>query len=498
MRHGSYEPIQTKLVQYRQSTQSSGALKSRARYQIRTACRLVALATLCFVPAPGAFGELAFQQLHEFSTPSPNPTFPVCKLAEGPDGSFYGTSTFGGSNDLGTVFKITHTGVLTTLHSFDGTDSRRPFGGLVLAADGNFYGTATGGGSADHGNVFRIDSSGTLTPVASFGGTNGTAPRGQLIQGIDGCLYGTTQAGGTSELGTVFKVTTNGALTSLISFNGTNGSDPTSGLTLESDGIFYGTTAYGGSNFTGQFTGHGTAFKITTNGVLTTLVYFNVTNGFRPQGGLAKASDGNFYGTTQSGGVFGRGTVFRMTTDGGLNTLASFDGTNGAAPYSGVTQGTDGKFYGVAPYGTVNTNANYGSVGTIYSVTTNGVLAIVARFDGTNAQNPVAELTLARDGNLYGVTGDIARNLSLGGNAGTFLRLAQVPVITSLTRTDSDVRLAWAAFTNGIYQVEYKPSLTAPNWTPLVPEVTATGNIASFTNATGSEMHRFYQVRLLP
>ena len=482
-----------------QFTQDYTCPKSRiAPRRRKVAGFFMALALLCFVSAQTASGELAFQRLHELSAPYPNPKFPICKLAEGTDGNFYGTSTFGGTNDLGTVFKIAHTGELTTLHSFDGTDGRRPFGGLILAADGNLYGTTTGSGLDDYGKVFRINSSGALTPVAVFYFTNGAGPRGQLVQGSDGGLYGTTQDGGTFGLGTLFKVTTNGALTSLFSFNGTNGANPSSGLVQGSDGIFYGTTPYGGSNFVGGFSGYGTVFKITTNGVLTPLVYFSGENGLRPQAGLALGSDGNFYGTTQVGGVFNKGTVFKMTASSELNTLVSFDGTNGLAPSSGVTQGVDGKFYGVTPYGTVNTNVAFGSVGAVYSVTTDGMLAVVARFDGTNAQNPFAELTLAHDGNLYGVTGDVARNLSLDGNAGLFFRLAQVPLIASPTRTNSDAKLTWTSFTNGIYQVEYKPSLATINWMALVPEVTAIGGITSFTNATGNEMQGYYRVRLLP
>jgi uncharacterized repeat protein (TIGR03803 family) len=487
-------------MKHPQLAQSGPALKSPiARQQCKAAARLLAMATLCLISAQVALSEFALQQLQKFSAFSPKPKFPFCKLAEGPAGSFYGTTTFGGDHDLGTVFKLTHTGELTPLHSFDGTDGRRPFGGLVLAADGNFYGTTTGFGFADFGTVFRINSSGTFTPVAIFGGTNGAGPRGPLIEGNDGCLYGVTQEGGTFDLGTVFKVTTNGALTSLFSFNGTNGSFPRTSLARGNDGTFYGATPYGGSNFTGQATDHGTTFKITTNGVLTTLVYFNGTNGLQPNGSLALGNDGNFYGTTQAGGAFGKGTVFRMTTGGGLNVLASFDGTNGAAPFAGVTPGADGKFYGVAPYGTANPNANYGSVGTVYSITANGGLTVVARFDGTNAQNPFAEFTLARDGNLYAVTGDIALNLALDGNSGIFFRLAQVPLITSLARTASDdAWLTWTSFTNGIYRVEYKPSLTAANWTPLDPEITATGSITSYTNAATGELQGFYRVRLLP
>src|ERR1019366_2584164 len=74
---------------------------------------------------------------------------------------------------------------------------------------------------------------------------------------------------------------------------------------LGRDGNFYGTTAYGGG-------GQGTAFMLTTNGALTSLVSFNSTNGATPYAGLTPGIDGNFYGTTYSGGSSSNGTVFRL------------------------------------------------------------------------------------------------------------------------------------------------------------------------------------------
>jgi len=110
----------------------------------------------------------------------------------------------------------------------------------------------------------------------------------------------------------VFKVTTNGVLTTLVSFtnNYTEGANPFAALTLGNDGNFYGTTEYGGTNG-----GGGTVFKVTPNGVLTTLVSFAITNGANPQAALTLGNDGNFYGTTVSGGSSGGssyGTVFRL------------------------------------------------------------------------------------------------------------------------------------------------------------------------------------------
>src|SRR5215471_12518916 len=47
---------------------------------------------------------------------------PYTALVQGTDGSFYGTTFNGGANNAGTVFKITPSGTLTTLHSFAFTD----------------------------------------------------------------------------------------------------------------------------------------------------------------------------------------------------------------------------------------------------------------------------------------------------------------------------------------------------------------------------------------
>jgi len=80
-------------------------------------------------------------------------------------------------------------------------------------------------------------------------------------------LYGTTVAGGSTGAGTVFRVTPEGVLTTLFTFNNTNGPHP-NGLVLANDGTFYGTTAFGGTN------SFGTIFNVTTNGVFTTLFQF--------------------------------------------------------------------------------------------------------------------------------------------------------------------------------------------------------------------------------
>jgi uncharacterized repeat protein (TIGR03803 family) len=313
-------------------------------------------------------------------------------LTLGSDGNFYGTTEEGGNTNLnsgygyGTVFKMTTNGTLTPLVFFgyygnwgypNGAD---PTAALTLGNDGNFYGTTEAGGNGSGqqvGTVFKVTILGMLTTLVYFKGTNGVYPMAALTLGNDGNFYGTTSYGGSYNgyqgYGTVFKVTTNGTLTTLVSFNSTNGAFPMSALTLSTDGNFYGTTRYGGiTNSTYYTDGMGTVFKVTTNGTLTTLVFFNYTNGALPNGALTLGSDGNFYGTTEAGGNinlnrgYGYGTVFKVTTNGTLTTLVSFACTNGAFPMAGLTLGTDGNFYATTMGGGIGNSTHPNGLGTVF------------------------------------------------------------------------------------------------------------------------------------
>ena len=133
---------------------------------------------------------------------------PSAALVEGTDGNFYGTTAEGGSYGDGTVFKITPDGALTTLYSFcsqaNCTDGEHPFAALVQGTDGNFYGTAYLGGANGYGTIFNITPSGALTTLHSFDSTDGAYPYAGLLQASNGAFYGTTQNGGANNDGTVF------------------------------------------------------------------------------------------------------------------------------------------------------------------------------------------------------------------------------------------------------------------------------------------------------
>ena len=188
-----------------------------------------------------------------------NGGYPLAALTLGPDGNFYGTTYEGGSGLGGTVFQVTTDGALRTLVRFAESSARGayPYAALTLGPDGNFYGTTSEGGRSDLGTVFRVTTGGALTTLVNFDGTNGAWPEQPLTLGPDGSFYGTTSFGGSAYVrsftgdGTVFRVTTNGAFTTLANFGGTNGRYP-SALTLGPDGNFYGTAQESGSGGGGE------------------------------------------------------------------------------------------------------------------------------------------------------------------------------------------------------------------------------------------------------
>jgi uncharacterized repeat protein (TIGR03803 family) len=423
-------------------------------------------------------------------TGAPDGANPPCALVQASDHDFYGTASRGGTNGYGTVFKMSTNGALASLYSFaGGNDGANPGAGLAEGSDGNFYGTTTRGGTNKAGTVFKISADGVLTNLYSFsGGNDGAFPQAGLVEGSDGDFHGTTYAGGATGYGTVFRIGTNGVLTSLYSFTGSNdGANPYAGLVQGSGGNFYGTTVNGGSN------GFGTVFQIGTNSGLGSLYSFSGGNdGANPYAGLVQGSGGNFYGTTVNGGTNGYGTVFLIGANGALASLYSFTGgIDGANPEAALMRGSNGNFYGTT------FNAGMNDAGTLFQIGTNSVLTSLYSFSGgNNGANPEAALIQGSDGNFYGTT----VNGGQGGEGTVFrvipMRLA--PVFQAVTLTNSTLSLTWSAEAGGMYQVQYNSDLSSSLWINLSNAATATGATLSALDFVTNGPERFYRVVLLP
>jgi uncharacterized repeat protein (TIGR03803 family) len=231
-------------------------------------------------------------------------------------GNLYGTATGGGTSGNGTVFKLAPNGTFTVLHSFTGgSDGDYPQAGLIMDRKGNLYGTASRGGTNDDGTVFRISAHGKFSVLHAFGdGNDGVNPVAALIEDKAGNLYGTTRLGGgigcfDGGCGTVFRLAPDGAETVLYAFTGgSDGGEPYAGVTADGKGNLYGTTITGGSP-----DGYGTAFRIATDGTFKVLHTFTgPKDGEYPNAGLILGNSGELYGTTYAGGAHIWGTVFTL------------------------------------------------------------------------------------------------------------------------------------------------------------------------------------------
>lgn len=405
------------------------APSAHIRFRERTGSLRAALMLLVLLAASAATAPAqTFKTLYNFCGKKNPAGFcadgggPFAPLVQGANGDLYGTTIVGGTNDYGTVFKVTTAGKLklTTIYNFCSqpscTDGWYPIGGLVLATDGNFYGTTTSRGAyGDYGTVFKITAAGKLTTLHSFNGTDGWGPQTGLVQATNGNFYGTTYQGGTYNYGTAFEITSSGTLTWVYSFCAVascpDGAHP-NGLIQAADGNFYGTTLSGvGNNVCSGYGAAGTFFQITPSGTLTTLALFcplYQNNGISPDSALVQAANGNFYGTTEfsidaNGTGNGKGTVYEMTPTGSATWLYNFclqpGCPDGNAPIT-LMLGTDGNFYGTT-FGSIN-----GGDGTVFEITPTGQLTTLHSFSGTDGQIVYdnGPLLLDTNGTFYGIT----------------------------------------------------------------------------------------------
>jgi uncharacterized repeat protein (TIGR03803 family) len=198
--------------------------------------------------------------------------------------------------------------------------------------------------------------------------------------------------------------------------------------------------------------------------------------------------DGKFYGTTQDGGTSNDGTVFQVTTTGVITTLVSFNAINGSHPFAGLFLGSDGNFYGTTALGGTN------DLGTVFRITTNGVLTTLVSFAATNGANPYGGVIQGWDGCLYGTTS--------GGGAlgkGTIYRLSLPlgPITQAVSQSGVTLALTWNAMIGQTYQVQYKTNLNQTAWSDWI-SLAATNAMMTVFDTTDPDPQRFYRVVLLP
>jgi uncharacterized repeat protein (TIGR03803 family) len=436
-----------------------------------------------------AEGQVAFTNLVLFN--GANGSNPSGELTQEVDGSFYGTTTSGGVNGYGTVFRIASDGQLVTLISFNNTNGASPYGRLAQGSDGWLYGTTSGGGSNGYGTVFKLATNGSLASLMSFNSTNGAQPRQGLAQGSDGQFYGTAAFGGTNGGGTLFRIATNNPFSSLFSFDA-RGYTPYGGVVQGPNGNFYGTTFQGGAY------SNGIVYQLTTNGGFTVIYSFKgSSDGANSYAGLIQGTDGNFYGTTFYGGSNGFGTIFKVTPGGAFSSIFSFGGTNGAYPQASLLQAADGNFYGTTQNGGPYTNQFGTGYGTVFRLGMDGTFTSLFSFNGTNGGYPRAGLTRGVDGSFYGTT-------TYGGTSdnGTVFRLTvsappSAPEFLGIVPAAGAVVLTWSAVVGQQYQMLRRTNLELANWTNLGGIVTATNTVMTTVDSTGSQSQMFYRIKLL-
>jgi uncharacterized repeat protein (TIGR03803 family) len=315
--------------------------------------------------------------LHSFSSAAGGAVGPEAGVVRDAAGNLYGTTLFGGTYGLGTVYKLDKSGNETVLHSFSGvgSDGAYAYAGLVRDGKGGLYSTTYNGGDYGQGTIFKVSGKGVETIYSFKASGDGSAPYGALVADGKGNFYGTTWGGGAYGYGTVFKLNPAGVETVLYSFKGSpDGAAPLAGLVMDTNGNLYGATYFGGDAVCSS-AGCGTVFKVTALGVETVLHTFTFGNdGTHPSGGLTIDAEGNLYGTTVQGGGngcdshLGCGVLFKLGSTRKEAILHNFTGgADGGNPVAALVSDGKGSFYGTAATGGAS-NCTFGC-GIVFKIT---------------------------------------------------------------------------------------------------------------------------------
>lgn len=325
-------------------------------------------------------------------------------------GALWGMTQNGGTHGLGVIFKTNADGTGYTVASnftttYPGGDTR--YTRLAKTPNGKLYGVTAAGGVYDKGVIFEYDpTTSVYTRKFDFSDNTGALPTGSLTYASNGKLYGMTNASGPLGYGTLFEYdpATN-VFTKKIDFTYANGYRANGSLIQASNGNLYGVTSQGGSS------GGGVLFEYNpVTNVLTKKVDFTgTTTGKTPNGDLTEAPSGKLYGLTVEGGANGAGTLFEFDI-----TAFTTNPITGEKTYGVFTKKIDlVAAIGSAPYGSL-TNANQKLYGLTSAGGANGG-GVLFEYDPSSntytvknhlpyGAKPSGSLLLASNGKLYGMT----------------------------------------------------------------------------------------------
>lgn len=259
---------------------------------------------------PGGYGVVfrlsldgKYKVLHAFN--GTDGAAPGAGLIQARDGALYGTTMNGGDGGHGTVFRITTKGRLSSLASFADDEAALgsyPSGALLQADDGSFLGTTTGGGTQSDGTIFRVTSDGALTKLHDFSFDEGVGALGHLVYTVDHkYVVGAMYAGGANTAGTIYRF--DGVnFDKLYDFNWSIGSWPmppavgTDGTTLYG---FYATSTSGAGLYT-----------VGPDGAVSLGIQFGAG---APAGAPTLSPSGSLIESTQMGGRSDNGAIFTVT-----------------------------------------------------------------------------------------------------------------------------------------------------------------------------------------
>jgi len=396
-----------------------------------------------------------FKEVHEFCSKRfcADGYLPYGRLTLAQSGDFYGTTTYARTDlDLpGSIYQLSFDPAkqkwkLHTLYRFcpggyPCSDGSYPIAGVITDSDGNLYGTTSDGGTQHGGVVFKLTpgdhphrwSLEVLYRFCSVGEcADGQVPSSLLTyqgasagQPYDGAspLYGVTEDGGKKGRGTVYELLPNGSgwtETVLYSFcsltNCADGNLPYGAVVLDGSGNIFGSTGQGGKQNSGVI------FELTQSGGswTETVLHHSCSqrecrDGATPRE-LIMDAGGTLFGTTYSGGSTRKGccgTIFKLVPNGtqsAYDVLYNFcsqkncrDGANPSAPLS---LDPLGNIFGTTEAGGSN-DIQDGGGGTVFELsgsTLRVLYGFCAEHNCGDGKDPPSGLTMDGSGNLIGTT----------------------------------------------------------------------------------------------